>query len=197
MLKLICPLATWLHPPRLPLFHPDASKTATDGQWGCGRPHGCFDEPFVVQLPDGTVQINMRNDSLTCDPQNCCCAYLPITHPRSIADSSDGGLTFGPSRQIADLPEPTGGCQASSILVGGSMLYSGPAGGGENRTLLTLRRSDDGGRSYPHSTVVEAGPGGYSCLTRLGTMGSPPGSADPSNVGLAYERSADGCAGGS
>ena len=38
------------------------------GQWGCYRAKGCYDEPFAVQLPDaaGTVQLNMRNDSLTC-----------------------------------------------------------------------------------------------------------------------------------
>ena len=27
--------------------------------YGCYRVAGCFDEPFVLQMPDGTLQINM------------------------------------------------------------------------------------------------------------------------------------------
>eukprot|EP01047_Picozoa_sp_COSAG01_P018073 COSAG01_NODE_971_length_12373_cov_114.625957_5_plen_820_part_00 len=160
------------------------------GPYGCGRPQGCFDEPFPVHLPNGVLQLNMRNDSLTCDPHNCCCAALDITHPRSVADSTDGGMTFGPVYQQHDLPEPTGGCQASSIVVGATVLFSNPSSGSSNRSLLTVRRSHDSGKSYPESmaTLVWSGAGGYSCLTRLpkSTM-----------VGLAFERSAPGCAGGS
>ena len=167
------------------------TKGAPDGPYGCGRPHGCFDEPFPVQLPTGVVQLNMRNNSLQCDPSNCCCTYLPITHPRSVADSTDGGLTFGPAYQQHDLPEPTGGCQASSIVVGDTILFANPASGNESRSRLTLRRSVDSGKTYPPgmATLVWPGPGGYSCLTRLPNL--------TAEVGLVFERSALGCNGGS
>jgi len=59
------------------------------GQWGCYRQQGCFDEPFPIELPTGVVQINMRNDSATCDPKACGTTLLKITHPRSVADSTD------------------------------------------------------------------------------------------------------------
>jgi hypothetical protein len=161
------------------------------GQFGCGRHQGCFDEPFPVQLPNGNVQLDMRNDSLTCDPTNCCCAALDITHPRSVADSTDGGLTFGPVYQQHDLTEPTGGCQASSIVVGTTVLFSNPSSGSSNRSLLTLRRSQDSGKTYPPdmATLVWPGAGGYSCLTRLANS--------TATVGLVFERSAPGCKGGS
>ena len=170
----------------------NASKgTPGPGPYGCGRRQGCFDEPFPVELPNGRVQLNMRNDSLTCDPKNCCCAALNITHPRSVADSTDGGLTFGPVYQQHDLPEPTGGCQASSIVVGDTVLFCNPSSGSSNRSLLTLRRSHDSGLTYPPdmATLVWAGAGGYSCLTRLANS--------TTTVGLVFERSAPGCKGGS
>jgi hypothetical protein len=72
----------------------NASKAAKDGPWGCGRPHGCYDEPFPVQLPSGLVQLNMRNNSLSCDPKNCCCAYLPIVS--SLPDPSTVQSTAPP-----------------------------------------------------------------------------------------------------
>ena len=120
-----------------------------------------------------------------------CCAYLPITHPRSVADSTDGGVSFGPPYQIPDLPEPTGGCQASSIVVGDTVLFANPNSGSENRSMLTLRRSRDSGRTYPDvwSTLVWPGAGGYSCLSRLANSST--------EVGLTFERSAPGCTGGS
>lgn len=167
------------------------SKGVPFGQYGCYRPQGCFDEPFPVQLPNGVVQLDMRNDSLTCDPKNCCCAALDITHPRSVADSTDGGISFGPAYQQRDLLEPTGGCQASSLVIGSTVLFSNPSSGSSNRSLLTLRRSHDSGKTYPPemATLVWPGAGGYSCLTRLANSSA--------TVGLVFERSAPGCTGGS
>lgn len=167
------------------------SAGVPNGQYGCGRHQGCFDEPFPVQMPNGIVQLNMRNNSLSCDPKNCCCAYLPITHPRSVADSTDGGVTFGAVYQQQYLQEPTGGCQASSIVVGDTILFANPASGSENRSMLTVRRSTDSGRTYPRrsNTLVWPGAGGYSCLTRIANSSEV--------VGLAFERSAPGCTGGS
>jgi hypothetical protein len=97
-----------------------------------------------------------------------------------------------------DLPEPTGGCQASSLVVGGKVLYAAPASGDEGRYNLTLRRSDDGGKSYPRKTRLMAGPGGYSVLTRIPQQAAGVSrSSSDTHVGLAFESGADGCTGGS
>ena len=119
-----------------------------------------------------------------------------------------GGATFGPAYQQADLPEPTGGCQASSLVVGGKVLFAAPAAGDEARYNLTIRRSDDGGKSYPQKKLLMAGPGGYSVLTHvpqhaaaaLGAShhsGGGGGGSSDRLVGLAFESGADGCTGGS
>ena len=157
----------------------------------------------------------------------CMCCCCPQTHPRSVADSTDGGVSFGPAYQQLDLPEPTGGCQASSIVVihhadhaadengagtgdgdgdgdgdgtgssatmsASTVLFSNPSSGSENRSLLTLRRSIDGGKTYPSelATLVWPGAGGYSCLTQLSTTNVT------AEIGLVFERSAPGCVGGS
>jgi sialidase-1 len=150
--------------------------------WGCYRVAGCFDEPFVIALPDGRVQLNMRNDSLTPDPSDPAHKAAPIRHPRSVADSNDGGATFGPWRQQPDLLEPAGGCQGSSLVAAtptsAVVLYSGPSGCCENRTRLAVRRSADGGATYPDELVVWPGLTGYSALANL-----PDGS-----VAIAFER---------
>ena len=66
---------------------------------GCEHPQGCYDEPFPIQLPmSGIVQINMRNDSATCSPKTCGTKWptrLKITHPRSVADSTDVRHLYG------------------------------------------------------------------------------------------------------
>ena len=138
-----------------------------------------------------TIHLAKPKSITLADPADCASKYLRITHPRSVADSTDGGFSFGAAYQQHDLPEPTGGCQASSIVVDGHVLFAAPASGDEGRENLTLRRSDDGGRSYPHTRQIMAGPGGYSCLTRL------PNATHPGSVGLAYESGASGCTGGS
>ena len=61
------------------------------------------------------------------------------------------------------------------------------------RTNLTLRWSDDGGVSYPHTRQVWAGPTGYSCLTHLHANTA----ATPQQAGLAFERGDPSCWGGS
>lgn len=187
----------------------DRSPGVPGGAAGCDRPEGCFDEPFAIELADGTLQLNARNDSSACDPAMCCafgcdylptpccsqpggCAEQPMSHPRTVADSRDGGASFGPAHQLLDLREPTRGCQASSVVAGQDVFYSAPAGATAMRTNLTVRRSADGGATYPHTTEVWGGPGGYSCLTRLPAA---PGSAAP-RVGVAFERGVGGWAGG-
>lgn len=55
--------------------------------------------------------------------------FLATTHPRTVADSTDGGQTFGVPYQIHSMPEVTGGCQASALAVGKYVLFAAPLGG--------------------------------------------------------------------
>ena len=50
--------------------------------------------------------------------------FLATTHPRTVADSTDGGQTFGVPYQIHSMPEVTGGCQASALAVGKYVLFA-------------------------------------------------------------------------
>lgn len=122
------------------------------------------------ELADGTVVMNTRMQ----------------THSegyRGTALSRDGGETWSEFRHDRNLPCPK--CQAS--LVGGGnpniLLFSNPvapappgAGGGE-RANMTVRLSNDGGRTWPASDLLHEGPAAYSCLALL-----PDGS-----VGCLYE----------
>jgi sialidase-1 len=100
---------------------------------------------------------------------------------RAIATSRDGGLSWSPPVRDPALVEP--GCQASLIRLADAsrpdlirLLFSNPAGA--KRERLTVRLSDDGGKTWPVSRVLEPGPSAYSCLASL------PGRA----FGCLYER---------
>lgn len=141
------------------------------GSWRLGgsvRPGA--NECQFGELADGTVVMNTRMQ----------------THSegyRGTALSRDGGESWYGFTHDRNLPCPK--CQAS--LVGGgkpdSLLFSNPAppappgaGGGE-RANMTVRLSNDGGRTWPASELLHEGPAAYSCLALL-----PDGS-----VGCLYE----------
>ncbi|WP_406695560.1 sialidase family protein [Singulisphaera sp. Ch08] len=123
----------------------------------------------VAELSDRTLVLNMRN------------------HPpkrgqgRAISTSRDGGLTWTPPSLDLTLIEP--GCQASLISLkdeqgrmSNRLLFSNPASA--KRELMTVRLSDDGGRTWPRHKPLHAGPSAYSCLASLAGRG----------VGCLYER---------
>lgn len=87
--------------------------------------------------------------------------------------SADCGVSWTEPAVHPDLPSITSGCQSSVLGVGNVLLYTGPAGvdaGGDydNRGRLTLRRSLDGGKTWPESVQLDDRAAGYSCLARLG-----------------------------
>ncbi|MCA9118311.1 MAG: exo-alpha-sialidase, partial [Planctomycetaceae bacterium] len=51
------------------------------------------------------------------------------------------------------------------------------------RRRMTVRMSTDGGQTWPHSRLVDAGAAAYSCMTEM------PGkeASEPSEVGMLYE----------
>ena len=124
----------------------------------------------VVELPDGSLMLNMRN------------YHRQESNRRAIAISTDEGLTWSERWYDDALVEPI--CQASLIAYetdGASrLLFSNPAA--TSRIQMTVRASDDGGETWPSRRVLHHGPSAYSCLTVLPT----------GNLACLYERGDEG-----
>jgi sialidase-1 len=125
-------------------------------------------ECAVVELDNGDLLINMRSyRGKTC---------------RAISRSSDGGQTWSEVTDDPNLVEPI--CQASLIRLPPAsgkeatwLAFSNPADP-KTRRNLTLRLSDDGGKTWPRSKVLCEGSSIYSSLAPL------PGG----DIGILYER---------
>ncbi len=139
------------------------------GTWRMGALVGPgVDENKVVELGDGTVQLNSRAKPF-----------------RLIAESRDGGLTYGPLREDRQLIDPANNAaivRVDAIARKGSpdrLLFSNTADATDRRRL-TVRLSCDGGRTWPMSRVLVEGPAAYSTLAML------PGG----DIGVLFERGA-------
>ncbi len=140
------------------IYSDDQGKT-----WQIGGVAGeGTNESAVAELADGSLILNMRS--------------YHGKRRRAVVRGTDGGLTWSELAFDGALIEPV--CQASLIRAGkGSrLLFSNPAS--ETRQNLTVRLSEDGGKTWPRSKVLHAGPAAYSNLAML------PGGA----VGCLYER---------
>lgn len=89
---------------------------------------------------------------------------------RLVARSADGGATWSAEQMDPALPEQP--CQASLFrheFASGDkksvLLFANPTAG--KRTNLTVRMSQDEGRTWPVSKLLVAGPAAYSCMARL------------------------------
>lgn len=134
----------------------DAGKTWQLG--GVIKPH--VNECQVAELPGGRLIMNLRNY-----------AKAPDAKRRAVAFSDDGGDTWLPVTYDATLIESI--CQASLIRLRhgqrgnvGALLFSNPASE-RSRDHLTVRLSRDGGKTWPLSKVLHAGPAAYSNLIEL------------------------------
>ena len=130
------------------IFSDDHGKT-----WKVGGAAGpdC-DESQIVELANGKLILNMRT-------------YKPHTR-RLVATSDDDGITFSKPIEDKTLIEPV--CQASILRVPGEsdrLLFSNPAS--TKRERMTVRLSLDGGKTWPKSRQLFAGPAAYSCLAVL------------------------------
>ena len=124
-------------------------------------------ESQAVELDDGSVLLNMRS--------------YRGQNRRAVASSHDGGLSFSEPRDDPALLEPV--CQASIISYPGTnnlptsrLLFSNPAS--TKREKLTIRLSEDGGKSWPVAKELNPGPSAYSCLAIL----------PDKHIGCLYER---------
>jgi sialidase-1 len=124
----------------------------TTWQLGGTVPCDKANECTVAELPDGTLMLNMRNG----DRQK---------RSRLVATSPDGGLTWSQATPDTSLPEPI--CQASLIALDDSRLLFSNPGTAEGRTHLTLRASDDQGKSWATTRILSTGPSAYSSLVQV------------------------------
>jgi hypothetical protein len=127
-------------------------------------------ENVAVELVDGRIYFNSRDHGAA-----------PGT--RSIAYSSDGGLTYdGPFVAEPNLTTPT--VQNSAIRfwatdqgdAQNAIVYSSP-GSATSRRDLTIRISYDESATWVKETVIDPGPAAYSDLVKL----------DDENLGVLYE----------
>jgi sialidase-1 len=128
-------------------------------------------ESAVAELKDGSLLLNMRS--------------YHGKNRRAVQRSMDGGSTLGPLALDDALIEPV--CQASLISAmpagrknDNRLLFSNPAA--TSRRNMTVRLSRDGGRTWPVSRVIFAGPSAYSSLAVLRDR----------TIGLLYERGEKG-----
>ncbi|HNQ87588.1 MAG TPA: sialidase family protein [Verrucomicrobiota bacterium] len=123
-------------------------------------------EPNIAELPDGRVLVTARNT----DPRN----------RRVVACSRDGATGWSKPEFVEELLEP--GCMAGIVSHPGMadrktpfLLFSNPhttKRAHRDRVDLTIKLSEDGGRTWPVSRILQPGPSAYSDLAVLpdGTM---------------------------
>jgi len=132
---------------------------------------GYSGENQLVQLPTGELLTSMRVNGAWDGAY-----HLNRTH--LFARSADEGATWGPP--YAATPHfPEVNCEGSMVaqwepdaVSGQRLLASGILGGGigsasDDRTGMVVRKSTDGGRTWPHHTLVWAGKADYSSLQVL------------------------------
>jgi len=121
-----------------------------------------MNECAVVELADGTLLLNSRSY------RGKAC--------RGVSRSKDGGQTWESTTDEPALVESV--CQASLINHAGNLLLFCNPAVPKGRNHLTVRLSEDEGKTWPHARLVCEGSSAYSSLASL-----PDG-----EIGLLYER---------
>ena len=129
------------------LYSEDHAKTFQAGGRLATEPFSRLNESTVFECADGSLCYNARERGKGF---------------RVVSRSTDNGKHWSVPKLDKHLPDPT--CQASSLVLpskDGShrILFCNPAGPG--RTHLTVRLSDDDGRVWSFSRLVDAGHGAY------------------------------------
>jgi sialidase-1 len=130
-------------------------------------------ETQVVELADGGLRLDMRNQRPEEKPRHC----------RYFSVSKNAGETW--TAPVADPGVLDVRCQGSIIRHPGHkglLLFANPASTYKNRVNMTVRLSRDDGESWLIARTVYPGPCAYSCLAAL---------ADGA-IGLLYENGDEG-----
>ncbi|MFB6750344.1 exo-alpha-sialidase [Streptomyces sp. NPDC056353] len=142
--------------------------------WRMGTPVGPGgDENKTVELSDGRVMLNNRSKPY-----------------RTVAYSTDGGVTYTPFQQDTELPDPANNGSVTRFAPDvdashprASWLVFSNTATTNSRSNLTVRLSCDNGQTWPVRRTVESGAAAYSTLTPLSDGTGPnPG------MGLLWER---------
>ncbi|WP_318615852.1 sialidase family protein [Sporosarcina sp. YIM B06819] len=124
-------------------------------------------ESQVIELPTGELRYYMRN-------------HFGLQRT-AVTESTNGGETWGEVTFDMTLLDPI--CQSTVVLYPDQgdgktrVLFANPADE-KTRVKGTVRLSEDGGKTWPYSKVIEEDYYGYSCLTVLKN----------GEIGILYER---------
>lgn len=128
-----------------------------------------MDEPTVADLGNNELLLNMRHRG-------------EKSYGRGVARSKDGGVTWSDLTYDSGLKGPV--CEGSLAHIGSSVYFSNPMS--TSRNHLTVRKSDDGGLTWPTTFEIQSGSSaGYSSLVK-GTVG------DDSTGGILFESTVTG-----
>jgi len=168
--RLLVPAFVWPHYDR----HHDSEIYTTslysDDHGKTWIPGGAFTvggtgEPCLVELSDGTIYFNSRNNTLTGN--------------RWIAYSDDSGETLRDIHEddeLFDGPPDAYGSKAGLLRLDYDgrdiLLFSSPDPKGPQRYNINVWVSFDGGKTWPHNRLIKKGPGNYTWMT-AGRKGTP------------------------
>ncbi|MFP4028816.1 MAG: sialidase family protein [Candidatus Brocadiia bacterium] len=132
----------------------------------------------VVELADGSLRLDMRNQQPEQEPKHCRCYSI----------SSDGGQSWTEVERDDGLVDVR--CQGSIARLSrknrgderNRLLFANPDSSYQNRVNMTVKMSYDEGDSWPVAKTIYPGPTAYCCLAPL-----PDGS-----IGLLYENGDEG-----
>lgn len=143
------------------VYSKDHGKTWTSSKampWGGS-------ESTVAELPDGSLLLNTREGG------------GPAT--RITARTTDLGETWE-KVETEPLRQPGNLCQAAYLMLNGKLYFSNPNSGGRN--TMTLRVSEDGGKTWPRKLVYDPrNCAGYSSTCPV----------DGNSIGIIYEGTSD------
>ena len=139
-----------------------------------GRSGSTSTEINVVELSDGSLRLDMRNQKPEEKPKHC----------RYYSMSRDGGATWTDPAADPGLVDVR--CQASMLKYPFKknpdadrepILFANPASSYGNRVNMTVRISYDDGSTWPAARTVHPGPSAYCCLAAF----------QDGSIGLLYE----------
>lgn len=128
-----------------------------------GRTRSTSTETQVVELSDGSLRLDMRNQNPEQKPVHC----------RHYSISRDGGKTWTEPTRDPGLVDVR--CQGSILRYPFRppghdrypILFANPASSYGNRVNMTVRLSYDDAHSWPIARTVHPGPSAYCCLATL------------------------------